>query len=868
MSTLQRSDSERQREPLSNTKARLADETHPDALESFADQMQDALPGDKQAWEALQLGMPGTWPETLLSYSKAIMSFPHPACVYWGEAMVSFHNDEWSKATGIDGQGKSQSGKVSADAFNALSASLQDKAQKRIGSPAFYQHNVGDEAGNYTVSISPLFDEAKPEQVGAHGSLVQLIPKSSCHGETIDKQPVPSDQLESQSPGENAKPNLDPNQQRTAPDNNAFDKHPFFNRFADMLPTGLAILDHNAQAFFVNRTFHELTVHCGEDQQFTSWSQAIHPDDQDRVMRAYHNAFATNKQLRTEFRALGQQRPWRLLFMMPFDGDDLRHISICDQGGFICCVVDITCEKGAALVERKAAKDANEARVQQERFIDMISHEIRNPLSAMLHCAEDIDEAVSDPNNFDISSIKEAIETINICIQHQQGLVDDVLSYSKLDASMLRLSPKTCLPDSELGNSLKLFTPEFRRQDIDMDYNADPSYAEFDVSWVKADMTRISQILMNLVSNAIKFTVKAQGDKNISISIGASMERPSSYPPNVVFFRSEEHALMVDSTNSAEWGSGEALYVMVAVKDTGIGISEEGQQRLFERFMVPTPKTAEMYGGSGLGLNISRKLCHLHGGEVGVSSKVGEGSTFGFFFKVRRSKQPQDHDDMTKEPSVEDADIKNLRSAPHEGVGDELVSRSSNYSHAKDAVDKLYRDNFQQDDVPQKSKLPDPADQHEARSTSSPRISHHHHHHHHHHQHVLLVEDNLINQQIVCRKLKAKGYVVTTANDGKEAIDLATSAPKLSTGDEAAFDICLMDMEMPRMDGNAATKAIRELERKGAIEYLPILGVTANVRSEQQDKMKAAGMDDVISKPYRIEEMVSKIQQLLGTRND
>jgi signal transduction histidine kinase len=88
-----------------------------------------------------------------------------------------------------------------------------------------------------------------------------------------------------------------------------------------------------------------------------------------------------------------------------------------DHGGFICCMLDITCEKGAELVEREAAKNAIEARMRQERFIDMISHEIRNPLSAMLHCTEDIDEAVSDPEDFDISSIKEAIETINVCIQ-------------------------------------------------------------------------------------------------------------------------------------------------------------------------------------------------------------------------------------------------------------------------------------------------------------------------------------------------------------------------------------------------------------------------------------------------------------------
>ena len=402
------------REPCSDQEAQ---DTGPDAFWSFPDQLKDISPEDKQTWEASPLGIPGTWPETLRDISKAIVSFPHPACVFWGEAMISLHNQEWTKATGLHHQGKEQRGKLSEDAFDALFASLLGKPQKSVASHAFSTDDTDGEATNYIVSVSPLFDEANPKQVGAHGSLVQLIRRPSRHGQPTDEAALPLDRMQDVTPGKGPGLESVPNRLGTPPELAAFDKHPFFSRFAEMLPTGLAILDHNAQAVFVNRTFHELTTHCDEDQQFTSWSQAIHPDDQERVMGGYRHAFDSHKQLRTEFRTVGNPRPWRLLFMMPFDGDDIQHISIQDHGGFICCILDITCEKGAELVEREAAKGAVEARVRQERFIDMISHEIRNPLSAMLHCTEVIEEAVGDPANFDVSSIKEAIETINVCVQ-------------------------------------------------------------------------------------------------------------------------------------------------------------------------------------------------------------------------------------------------------------------------------------------------------------------------------------------------------------------------------------------------------------------------------------------------------------------
>lgn len=150
------------------------------------------------------------------------------------------------------------------------------------------------------------------------------------------------------------------------------------------------------------------------------------------------------------------------------------------------------------------------------------------------------------------------------------------------------------------------------------------------------------------------------------------------------------------------------------------------------------------------------------------------------------------------------------------------------------------------------SEQPSPAP---SQATSSPRL--------------LLVEDNMINQRILRKKLESKSFKVTTANNGREAVE---AVRKVSTPDSGAsdqsetFDIILMDQEMPVMDGNAATKAIRKMESDGQVTHIPILGVTANVREEQKSDMISAGMDDVISKPYSFGEMVNRIRGMMIKR--
>jgi hypothetical protein len=441
------------------------------------------------------LGDPRDWDSILKSFTSFIATLPHPAAIYWGDELALVQNAEWKKVASGDSvnqQGRPQREELSEIALVALAAVVHGSVRRHLAPSHLLKGNPRD-GMNYRLLLSPII--SGKGSLPNLGALAQLFPVGDMEATRPESSGNPS--RDHDQPGENQ------TDRSAALDELPLDEHPFFKRFAAMLPTGLAILNHKAEAVFVNKQFYDLTTHREEDKSFRSWPQTIHPDDYDRVMKAYQDAFNSGKQLTCEFRTQGHEdHPWRLLLLAPLGDDNLRHASLKDYGGFICAIIDCTPSKLNELAQEKAAKEAKERKEQQERFIDMISHEIRNPLSACLHCAEDIVETVqAGADGFGKSTIAtagmiEAAETISLCVAHQKSLVDDILSFSKLDASMLSLSPKSVQPKRQLADSLKMFQPELRKQSMTFEYLVDYSYDNIQVDFVQADLVRISQVLV------------------------------------------------------------------------------------------------------------------------------------------------------------------------------------------------------------------------------------------------------------------------------------------------------------------------------------------------------------------------------------
>lgn len=634
-----------------------------------------------------------------------------------------------------------------------------------------------------------------------------------------------------------------------------------FQRFAERADVAIFIVASDGHYTYRNHAWYEIFRLEEPDLDIRdAWPQLCNEDDLAKCEEYFMRLMVDKSPVVFELRL---KRSWK-----PANDDPARltvndhaehsvwilcsaYPELSDSGEvkeIVGCVTDISRQKWGEGIQKQRTEDALESKRQLENFIDTTSHEMRNPLSAIIQCADGIitshsshlrsDEDINAAYCRLSESSMDAAQTIVQCSQHMKCIVDDVLTMSKLDSGLLVMTPVDTQPEAIGQHAVKMFEAEARAADVDLRFSVDPSFRQTGLDWVSLDPTRLLQVLINLVTNAIKFT-RLESKRTVTVIIGASRDRPSHCTIGKVEYIRTATAAEAPSL-VADWAKGGCAYIRFSVQDTGRGLTDDEKDLLFARFSQASPRTHIRYGGSGLGLFISRRLTEMQGGAIGFESASRSGSIFSFYVKARRSHTPSPADMRAVQHAGE------ILSPPTPAL-QQSASASPNPTPPHSPV--RTRSGSSDDNIINPAKRPSLQ-----RGTSSglPSISDP--------IHVLLVEDNLINQRVLANQLRSKGCLVSVANHGAEALDFlrgTTYARGVVDNDRVpvTLDVILMDWEMPVMDGLTAVREIRKMERDGGplSGHLPVIAVTANVRNEQITKAMDAGMVSVcFSLPFSL----------------
>jgi two-component system, sensor histidine kinase and response regulator len=384
----------------------------------------------------------------------------------------------------------------------------------------------------------------------------------------------------------------------------------------------------------------------------------------------------------------------------------------------------------------QAMQQAQAANLAKSTFLTNMSHEIRTPMNAILGFAHALRRDISVPSQ------RERLDKIASAGEHLLAIINNILDLSKIEAGRLELESTDFYLSSVIDGVASMVGPSAQAKGLKFQISMDHELMHL---WVRGDPTRLSQALMNYAANAIRFT---------------------------------EHGEICLRTSLIE--NTDTVALRFEMIDTGIGVASDRVGQLFQSFEQADPSTTRKYGGTGLGLSITRRLAEMMGGETGVVSTPGVGSTFWFTARLLPGLgQPPIHAEHTG------TDVKN--------------TLQNDFAHTR----------------------------------------------------LLVVDDDLFNREVAVDLFATLGWRVDSAEDGQEAVEKAQSA---------AYDLILMDVQMPRMNGLDATRTIRALPGWDA---KPIVALTANVFREDWLACQSAGMSDFVCKPIVPHELYRTVLKWL-----